>query len=173
MKQGSGAHLVESILAAVADVDNLDDLRTEPGVEHVALRQLGLEVRAASENEASHIHLVISDEVLHGEFGDLADVVVALLVTETRETERGLTTAAVLLGEVDGELVDDLACVARDGAEERAVAVHDNEAELGVRLEQLLKRLGMEFVVAQVERTGAGVLEIGDQCIDCGCGRTY
>lgn len=93
--------------------------------------------------------------MLHGELGDLAHVVVPLLVAQTRETQCGLPTTAVLLREVDGELVDDLAGVARDGAEERAVAVHDDEPELGVGLEQLLERLGVKLVVTEVERSSA------------------
>jgi hypothetical protein len=40
---------------------------------------------------------------LYSQFGDLADVVVALLFTETGETQSGLTTTAVLLGEIDRE----------------------------------------------------------------------
>ena len=39
------------------------------------------------------------------------------------------------------ELVQDLARVAGQRAEERAVTVHHDEAELVVRLEQLLQRL--------------------------------
>ena len=45
----------------------------------------------------------------------LPDVVVPLLHAQTRETQRGLTSAAVLLGEVDGELVQDVAGVALEG----------------------------------------------------------
>ena len=111
--------------------------------------------------------------MLHGEFGDLAHVVVALLVTETRETQRGLATTAVLLRQVYGELVDDLAGVARDRAEERAVTVHDDEAELGIGLEQLLERLGVEFVVAQVQRPEHDIVEMGGCCIDWMRRRTY
>lgn len=144
--------LVEAVLAAVADVDDLDDLCDEALVEQVALVELGLEVGATGEDEALDVDLVVRDEVLHGELGHLAHVVVALLHAQTRETQRRLTTAAVLLGQVDRELVDDLARVAGQVAEQGAVAVHDDEAELGVRLEQLGEGLGVELVVAQVQR---------------------
>lgn len=90
--------------------------------------------------------------MLHSQLGDFADVVVALLVTETSETQGGLTAATVLLGKVDGELVDDLAGVASNGTEKSAVTVHDNETEFGVGLKQLLQRLGVELVVAKVKR---------------------
>ena len=146
-------YLIETVLATITDIDDLDDLRRQPRIEHVALTELRLEVRATREHEAGHVDLVVRNEVLHGELGDLAHVVVPLLVTQTRETQRGLSTTAVLLREVDGELVDDLAGVARDGAEERAVSVHDDEPELGVGFEQLLQRLGVELVVAEVERS--------------------
>ncbi len=173
VKHEGGAHLVEPVLATVTDIDDLEDLGTQTRIEQVALRQLRLEVGATSKYETGHVNLVVRDVVLDSQLGDLADVVVALLVTETSETERGLTTTAVLLGEVDGELVDDLACVACDRAEEGAVTVHDDEAEPGVRLEQLLERFGVEFVVTQIERAEVDIVEMGDCCIYWMRGRTY
>jgi hypothetical protein len=59
----------------------------------------------------------------------------------------------VLLGKVNGELVDHVARVASKRAEERAVPVHHDESEARVGLEQLGERLGVEFVVAEVERS--------------------
>ena len=76
----------------------------------------------------------------------------ALLEAEARKAQRRLAAAPVLLRQVDRELVEDLAVVARERAEEAAVTVHHDEAELVVGLEQLLQRLGVELVVAQVER---------------------
>ncbi len=89
--------------------------------------------------------------MLDGELGDLADVVVPFLITETGETQRRLTSSTVLLGEVDGEFMGDLAGVPSEGAEERAVSVHDDEPKPGVGLEKLRKRFGVELVVAEVE----------------------
>ena len=65
----------------------------------------------------------------HCRLGHLADVVVPLLHPESGETESRLTTAAVLLRKVDGELVQDLAGVALEGSEQRTVAVHHDEAK--------------------------------------------
>jgi hypothetical protein len=72
-------------------------------VEEVGLVEVVLEVGGTSENDTSHVDLVGGDEVLYSQFGDLADVVVALLFTETGETQSGLTTTTVLLGEIDRE----------------------------------------------------------------------
>ena len=82
----------------------------------------------------------------------LARVVVALLHAEAREPHRRLAAAAVLLRQVHVELGDHFARVALEGAEQGAVAVHDDEAELGVVGEQGGQRLRVELVVAQVER---------------------
>jgi hypothetical protein len=49
-------------------------------------------------------------------------------------------------------LVDNFTGVAREGAEEGAVSVHDDEAKLLVRLEQLAQRLRVELVVAKIQR---------------------
>lgn len=90
--------------------------------------------------------------MLHSVLSDLADVVVTLLHTETCETQRRLSSATVLLGQVDRELVDYLASVSGEGTEEGTVTVHDDEAEAGVRLEELGERFRVELVVAEVER---------------------
>ena len=144
------SYLVKSILATVTDIDYFDDLRSQTRIEHVTLAQLGLEVGATSKHETGYVDLVIRDEVLNRQLGDLPDVIVALLVTKTRETQCGLTTTAVLLGEIDGEFVDDFAGVTSNRAEQSAVTVHNDEAELRVRLEKFLKRLSVELVVAEV-----------------------
>ena len=78
-----------------------------------------------------NVGLVVGDEMRDGRLRHLPDVVVPLLHPESRETERGLTSSAVLLRQVDGELVQDLARVALEGAEQRAVAVHHNESKSG------------------------------------------
>ena len=112
------ANLVETVLTTVADVDNLDHLRCQPGIEHVTLPKLSLEVGTTSQDQAGYIDFVGGDEVLNSKLGDLADVVMPLLVTQTRETQRGLPSTAVLLGEIDDELVDDVVGVASDGTKE-------------------------------------------------------
>ena len=71
----------------------------------------------------------------------LAHVVVALLQTQARESQCGLPSAAVLLGQVDGELVQDLACVAGERAVQRPVPVHHDEPVFAVRLQELVQRL--------------------------------
>jgi hypothetical protein len=56
--------------------------------------------------------------VLDRQLGDFADVVPSCLFSETRETQRGLTTTTVLLGQVDGEFVNHLAGVSGKCSEE-------------------------------------------------------
>ena len=148
----SVAYLIEPVLTTVTDIDYLDDLRSQTRIEHVTLAQLGLEVGATSKHETGYVDLVIRNEVLNRQLGHLPDVIVALLVTKTRETQGGLTTTSVLLREVDSELVNDFARVSRDGTKECTITVHDDEPELRVRLEEFLKGLRMELVVAEIQR---------------------
>lgn len=131
-RQNNGAHLIESVLSAVRDVDDFDDLGLEALVEKVALAEFGLEIGGTGEDESSDVNLVASDEVLDGEFSDFTHVVVALLVTKTGETKGGLTTTTVLLREIDRELVDDFARVTGQSSEKGTVTVHDDESELGI-----------------------------------------
>lgn len=147
------ANLVETVLATITDVDDLDDLGYQTVIEQITLAQLRLEVGRTSKDEARHVDPVGRDEVLDRKLGDLANVVVSLLVTQTGETQRGLTTTAVLLREIDREFVDDFARVAGEGSEQGTVTVHDDEAETGVRFEQFGERFGMELVVTKVQRS--------------------
>jgi hypothetical protein len=89
--------------------------------------------------------------VLDSHLSDLTDVVVALFVTKTRETKSGLTSTSVLLGQIHSELMDDIASVSRNGSKQGTVTIHDDEAELGVRFEQLRKGLRVELVIAHVQ----------------------
>jgi hypothetical protein len=111
-------HLVEAVLAAVRDINDRDDLGDEPGVKHVGQVELSLKVGRTGEDDALDVDLVVGDEVLDRVLGDLADVVVPGFHPESRETERRLSTTAVLLGQVNRELVQDLTRVAAERAEE-------------------------------------------------------
>mmetsp|Transcript_14226 Transcript_14226/g.24090 ORF Transcript_14226/g.24090 Transcript_14226/m.24090 type:complete len:221 (-) Transcript_14226:134-796(-) len=81
----------------------------------------------------------------------LADIVVTLLHTQTRETQRRLPSSAVLLGKFDSELMQYLSGVAAKCTEESSVTVHHNEPILVVGLQQLIQSLCVEFVVAEVQ----------------------
>ena len=61
----------------------------------------------------------------------------ALLFSQTGETQGGLTTSAVFLGKVDGEFMDHVSGVTAERTEESAVSVHDDEAEFLVGFKQL------------------------------------
>jgi hypothetical protein len=95
--------LVETVLASIRYVDDLDDLGLQTVVEKIGLVEIVLEIGGTSENNASYVDLVGGDEVLYRQFSDLTDVVVALFFTETSETQSGLTTTTVLLGKIDGK----------------------------------------------------------------------
>ena len=63
-------------------------------------------------------------------------------------------------------LIDDLARVSCQTSEERPVAVHDDEAKLGVAVQQLGEGFCVEFVVAQVQglawwRMSGGGTQVG------------
>lgn len=143
--------LVETVLTAVRNINNLDDLGGQTTVEKIGLVQVVLEIGGTSKNQASNVDLVVGDEVLNGVFGDLADVVVTFLLTQTSETQGRLTTTTVLLGKIDRELLADFTSVSRKSTEEGTVTVHDDETKGLVGLEQFTQSLGVELVVAKVQ----------------------
>jgi hypothetical protein len=57
----------------------------------------------------------------------------------------------MLLGQVDGEFMDDFAGVSGEGAKETAVPVHDDKSESGVVFEEFVEGFGVEFIVAEVQ----------------------
>ncbi len=144
--------LVETVLATVRYIHDLDDLGLQTLVEHVGSVEVVLEVGGSGENDAGNVDLVGGDEVLNRQLGNLTDVVVPLFFSETGKTKSRLTTTTVLLGKIDGELVNHVTGVAAEGAKQGAVSVHDDEAELLIRFEQLREGLGVELVVTEVER---------------------
>lgn len=87
--------LVETVLATVGNVDNLDDLGLQTLVEHIGLVQVVLEVGGTSQDETGDVDLVVGNVVLDSQFGDLTNVVVTLFLTKTGETQSGLTTTTL------------------------------------------------------------------------------
>ncbi len=128
-------------------------LDLQPLVEEVAVLEVVLEFSGTSENYACDVDSIVGDEKLSAKFSHFGKVVMPFFQTETSKPQGRLTTATVLFGKLHTELVDDLASVAEYGAEEAAVAVHDDESKLLIILEQFGKRFDVEFVVAKVERS--------------------
>lgn len=143
--------LVKTVLASVGNIDNLDNLDLKSAIKEIGLVQVVLEISGTSQNDTSNVDLVVGNKVLDCQLGDLTDVVVTLLLTKTGETQSGLTTTAVLLWKIDGELVHNVSGVSAQGTEQSSVTIHDDESELLVILEQLGKSLSVELVVAKVE----------------------
>ena len=84
------------------------------------------------------------------ELATFADVVVALFLSDTGETDGRLTTAAVLFGEGDHDTLKDFFVVALECGVEDSIAVDNHKSELFVVFEQSLQWLGVEFVLALV-----------------------
>ena len=106
-------------------------------IEQIGLVKVVLEISRTSKDDTSHIDLVGGDKVLHSQFSDLADVVVTLFVSQTGETQSGLTTTTVLLGQVDREFLNNVSGISTQSSEKGTATVHDNETEFLVGLEQL------------------------------------
>ena len=87
--QGVGGELdglVEAVLAAVADIDDLEHGGLQSGVEQVGLLQVVLEFGGPGQDESLHIRAVVGDETGSGTFSDLTHVVVSSFRSDTRET---------------------------------------------------------------------------------------
>ena len=127
--------MIKTVFTSVTDINDFDDFCSQTPVKHVTLTQLGFEVGTSSKNQACHVDLVVGDEMLHCVFGNLSNVVVSLFVSQTRETQRRLSSASVLFWEIDSEFVYDFTSIASENTEKSTITVHDNEAEAGVGFE--------------------------------------
>lgn len=78
--------LVKTILTAVRDVDELDNLRLKTRIEHLSLTQLVLKLTGTSEHETLYVDLITSNKRLRCDLADLSQVIMTLLDTETTET---------------------------------------------------------------------------------------
>ena len=96
------------------------------------------EIGQTRENDAGDIDFVIGDETLHRRFRHFANVIVSFLHSKSSETQRTLTSASVFLRQIDAEFRDHFARVALQCAEQRTVAVHDDETEARIVGEQRL-----------------------------------
>lgn len=58
----------------------------------------------------------------------------------------------VFLGQINLETLENFTRVATESAEKGTISVHDNETELLIGLKELAQSLGVELVVAKIER---------------------
>jgi len=144
--------LVKSTFLAVADVHSLEHHGREAVVNVFVDHDLLLEVCRPSNDDASHIDLVVLDENLVGLFGHLSDLVLSLLHAQPAESRCGLPALAVFLGQVHGLAHDDFLVSAHQRSEQTAVSVHDDEAELVFRVQQRPQVLSVEFAIAELNR---------------------
>lgn len=76
----------------------------------------------------------------------------ALLFSKTSETKSGLTTSTVFLWQVNGKLVDHISGISAKRSEQGTITVHDDEAKLLIRFQELAQGFSMEFVITEVQR---------------------
>ena len=74
--------LIEAILTAITDVNNFDDLGSQPWVKHVTLAEFCLEIGRAREDQSSYIDFVVSNKMLDCQLSHFANVVVSLFVSK-------------------------------------------------------------------------------------------
>lgn len=144
--------LVKTVITSIGDIHDLHDGVLNTGIQHIGHVQLVLQLGTTSEDNTGTVHMLVLNEELDAQLSALADVVVTLLQTQTGETQSGLTSTTVLLGQIDEEAVEHIAGASTDRSVQTTATVHDDESEGGVVLQKLLESLGVELVVAQVER---------------------
>ena len=133
---GQGDSLVETLIEAVRDVDSCDDYILETIVKVITLLHDKLEIGATSDDNTTNVRSVIGDEVLSGQLTALDDVQMALLLSETCETNSRLTTTTVLFGQLHWHALDDLLVISLQSGEKHSITVDDDKAEFVVVLQE-------------------------------------
>ena len=116
----------------------------------IALLHHKFEVSAASNDDTSNIWFIILNEVLRGQFAAFDDVKMTLLLSETRETNSRLTTATVLLRQLDWHTLNDLLVVALKRCKEHSVTIDNDESKLVIVLEEREQRLRLKTILTSV-----------------------
>lgn len=128
--------MVESILETILDIVGRHKYSLKTLIEGITLLNNGLEVCTTRHDNTFDIWDIIGDEILRGQLRNLFHVVQSLLFSDSRKSVSGLTTSAVLLGQLDRDFLLDNTDIALEGGEEGAGTVDDDEAELLVVLQQ-------------------------------------
>ena len=142
--------LIETLVKTVRHVNSRDDQAFKPVVEVIALLHHEFEVSAASNDDTSDIWSIILNEVLRGQLAAFDDVKMTLLLSETRETNSRLTTATVLLRQLDWHTLNDLLVVALKRRKEHSVTIDNDESKLVIVLEEREQRLRLKTILTSV-----------------------
>lgn len=79
--------LVETIFTTIGNIDNLEDLGLQSLIEHFGLIEIVLEIGRTGQDETRDIGLIVADEDLSGNFGDLSEVIMSLFDSQSCETD--------------------------------------------------------------------------------------
>lgn len=93
--------MIEPVLLPITYIYNLDDLGCQPLIEQVRLGKFHLEIGRTRKNQATHVALIVSNEVVGRKLGHLAEIVMALFLSQAGKSEGGLTTTTVLFWQLD------------------------------------------------------------------------
>uniref|UniRef100_A0A0A9G2E9 Eukaryotic peptide chain release factor subunit 1-1 n=1 Tax=Arundo donax TaxID=35708 RepID=A0A0A9G2E9_ARUDO len=67
------------------------------------------------------------------------------------KTQSRLTSSSMLLWEINSEFVKHLTSIATQCAKKSSITIHNNEAKLVIRFQELLQSFSMELVVTKVQ----------------------
>lgn len=122
--------MVETLIETVRDINGRNNQSLKSEFEVITLLHDEFKISATGNDDTTNVGSIIRDEVLFGELAALDNVQVALFLSETSETYSGLTTAAVLLGELHGHTLDNLLVVSLERSEKHSITIDDDKAEL-------------------------------------------
>ena len=88
--------------------------------------------------------------MLRGQLTTLDNVEMALLLSETRETNGGLTTTTMLFRQLDRHSLNDFLVVTLEGREEHAITIDDNETKLVIVFQKRKQWLRFKTILASV-----------------------
>ena len=101
--------------------------------------------------ESLHIGHIRFDEQLFRHLGALTNVVSSLLKTKTCETQSGLSSSSMFLGQINREFVQYLTMITTKRSEETTVTVHHDESESIAVLQKNSEIFRVKLVVTQVQ----------------------
>lgn len=133
---GQSDGLTESLIETIGDIDCRDDDTFKPKVKVITTLHDEFKISATGNDDTADVGPVIGDKVLRGKFTTLDNVQMTLFLSETRKTHGRLTTATVLLGQLDWHTLNNLLVISLKCGEHYTSTINDDEAKLVVILQE-------------------------------------
>lgn len=142
--------LVQPIILAIADIKLTQDNSLKTCIKNVRLIALSLNHSRPSQNQPLNIRLIISNKMLCSQLTNFPNIIVSLLLTNTRKTQSRLTTTTMLLRQLDIHPLQNFLIVSLQSSIKHTVTINNNKPKLLIIVQDFPQRLRVKRCLTAV-----------------------